>query len=231
MNREILVVDDDKKIVNLVSMYLRNDGFQVVAAYDGQEALNLAVHRQPDLIILDLMLPEIDGVEVCRMLRSKSKVPIIMLTARTTEDDKLSGLDLGADDYVTKPFSPRELMARVRAVLRRTDDANKPEVTEIQFGDLVINFTRREVQLGGQWVDLTPTEYRLLETLIREPDRAFSREELIERVFGFEYSGLTRTIDVHVMNLRKKIEPGPGSYRYIITVPGFGYRFEVNHAA
>ncbi len=226
---EILVVDDDHKLVNLVSLYLKHDGFLVSAAYDGQEGLNLAIQRQPALVILDLMLPKIDGIEVCQILRSKMRVPIIMLTARTTEADKIQGLDLGADDYVTKPFSPRELMSRVQAVLRRSGEEAEAKPTEVHFGELSINFLRREALMSKDVVNLTRTEYRLLETMAREPGRTFSRSELIERVFGFEYEGVDRTIDVHVMNLRKKIEAGPNQFRYVITVPGMGYRFEDPH--
>ncbi|MBK7201813.1 MAG: response regulator transcription factor [Anaerolineae bacterium] len=230
MNRTILVVDDDKKIVQLVSLYLRKEGYRVLPAFDGQEALEIARSQQPDLIVLDLFLPELDGTDVCRLLRADSRVPIIMLTARATDEDKLLGLDLGADDYLTKPFNPRELVARVRAVLRRTlpdDDTNG----ELHFGDLAISLVRREVAAHGQPVSLTPTEFRLLETLVREPGRAFSRSELLDRAFGFDYDGIERTVDVHIMNLRRKIEPQPGTPRYIMTVPGFGYRFEGHHAA
>jgi DNA-binding response OmpR family regulator len=228
MNRKILVVDDDKKIVELVSLYLRRDGYGVVAAYDGREALDLARLKQPDLVVLDLMLPELDGREVCRLLRAESGVPIIMLTARSTDDDKLLGLDLGADDYVTKPFNPRELVARVRAVLRRAaPDEERPE--DIGFGDLLISFVRHEVIVRGAPATLTPTEFRLLEALAREPGRAFSRAELLDRAFGYDYEGMERTVDVHVMNLRRKIEADPGRPRYVVTVPGVGYRFEGQH--
>ena len=230
VNRTILVVDDDKKIVQLVSLYLKREGYRVLTAFDGQEALELARSKQPDLIVLDLFLPELDGTDVCRLLRTESRVPIIMLTARATDEDKLLGLDIGADDYLTKPFNPRELMARIRAVLRRTwpeEDANP----DLNFGQLNISLLRREVVAQGQPVALTPTEFRLLETLARDPGRAFSRSELLDRAFGFDYDGIERTVDVHIMNLRRKIEPQPSTPRYIMTVPGFGYRFEGNHAA
>ncbi|MCX7706503.1 MAG: response regulator transcription factor [Anaerolineae bacterium] len=225
MNRTILVVDDDKKIVDLVTLYLKRDGYNVLKAYDGQEALDLARRKQPDLIVLDLMLPELDGTDVCRLLRAESQVPIIMLTARSTDEDKLQGLDIGADDYVTKPFNPRELVARIRAVLRRTTP-QEPPAADRRFGDLVISFVRHEVRVGDRPANLTPTEFRLLETLVREPGRAFTRAELLDRVFGYDYDGIERTIDVHVMNLRRKIEPTPGQPRFIVTVPGVGYRFE-----
>jgi two-component system alkaline phosphatase synthesis response regulator PhoP len=228
VNRKILVVDDDKKIVELVSLYLRRDGYGVLAAYDGREALDLARQKLPDLIVLDLLLPEMDGREVCRMLRAESRVPIIMLTARSTDDDKLAGLDLGADDYITKPFNPRELLARIRAVLRRaTPDEERPE--DVCFGDLLISFVRHEVRVRGAAANLTPTEFRLLEAMAREPGRAFSRADLLDRAFGYDYEGLERTVDVHIMNLRRKIEADPGRPRYVVTVAGVGYRFEGAH--
>lgn len=228
MNRTILVVDDDKKIVDLVSLYLKRDGYAVLAAYDGQEALVLARRKQPDLIVLDLLLPEIDGTDVCRLLRAESQVPIIMLTARSTDTDKLLGLDLGADDYMTKPFNPRELVARIRAVLRRAAPEEAPP-EDLHYGDLAISFVSHEVFLRGVSVNLTPTEFRLLEALVREPGRAFSRAELLDRAFGFDYEGVERTVDVHIMNLRRKIEPDPAHPRFIATVPGLGYRFEGHH--
>lgn len=230
MNRAILVVDDDRKIVDLVSLYLKRDGYAVLAAYDGRTALDVARRKQPDLVILDLLLPELDGRDVCRLLRAESQVPIIMLTARSTGDDKLLGLELGADDYLTKPFNPRELVARVRAVLRRA--APEPEPTEdLGFGDLVISFVRHEVSVQGRAVNLTPTEFRLLEALARNPGRAFSRAELLDRAFGYDYEGVERTIDVHIMNLRRKIEPEPGRPQWIVTVAGVGYRFDGGLAA
>jgi DNA-binding response OmpR family regulator len=230
MNRTILVVDDDKKIVDLVSLYLKRDGYSVLAAYDGQEALDMARRKQPDLVVLDLLLPELDGTDVCRLLRTESQVPIIMLTARSTDDDKLLGLNLGADDYVTKPFNPRELVARVRAVLRRAHPEEAP-AEDARFGDLTISFVRHEVLLLGQTVNLTPTEFRLLEALVREPGRAFSRADLLDRAFGYDYDGVERTVDVHIMNLRRKIEPEPARPRFIGTVAGVGYRFEGQHVA
>jgi len=227
---KILIVDDDKKIIDLVTAYLKRDGYHVLAAYDGQQAIDLARHKQPDLVILDLALPQVDGMDVCRILRAESNVPIIMLTARTTEDDKLAGLDLGADDYVTKPFSPRELVARVRTVLRRVGEKESGP-PEVRFDDVVVDFVRHEVRMNGQVVSLTPTEFRLLEVLVKEPGKAFKRIELLEQVCGYEYEGLERTIDAHVKNLRKKIEPEPGRPRYVVTVPGVGYRFEGSHVA
>lgn len=228
MNRRILIVDDDKKTVDLIRMYLEKDGYRVLAAQDGQQALLTARHKRPDLIILDLMLPTVDGLDVCRILRSESRVPIIMLTAKSTEHDKLVGLDLGADDYMTKPFSPRELLARVRAVLRRLSESGASEVDEVRFGDLLVNFVRHEVRLQGNFVHLTPKEFKVLEILIKEPGRAFSRLELLEQAFGFDYDGLERTVDVHVMNLRRKIEPNLEEPIYVQTVYGIGYKFAYN---
>jgi len=225
VNRKVLVVDDDKKTVDLVKLHLEKDGYRVLAAYDGRQALDLARQKQPDLIVLDLMLPEMDGLDVCQALRDESKIPIIMLTARTTEEDKLLGLELGADDYVTKPFSPRELLARVRAVLRRVGEEEYKGPPQVRFSDLVVDFVRHEVRVRGEPVHLTPREFKLLEVLIKEPGRAFSRLELLDRVFGFDYEGLERTVDAHVMNLRKKIEPDPGRPTYIQTVYGIGYKF------
>jgi DNA-binding response OmpR family regulator len=232
--RKVLVVDDDKKTAALVRLYLEKDGYQVLTAYDGRSALALARTRQPDLIVLDLMLPQVDGTDVCQSLRAESAVPIIMLTARATEADKLIGLDAGADDYMTKPFSPRELLARARAVLRRAPGAAEATAGPVvlQSGDLLIDTRRHEVRRGGALVSLTPKEFRLLVVLAREPGRAFSRLELLERAFGLEYEGLERTIDVHLKNLRRKIEPDPAHPRCIQTVYGIGYRFgETPHAA
>jgi DNA-binding response OmpR family regulator len=230
MSSTILVVDDDRKIVDLVSLYLKKEAYGVLSAYDGLEALEVARRSQPDLIVLDVLLPGMDGTHVCQTLRSESQVPIIMLTARSTDEDKLLGLDLGADDYVTKPFNPRELVARIKAVLRRS--AAEPQTADdLNYGDLSISFLRHEVSVQGQIVGLTPTEFRVLEALVREPGRAFTRSELLDRAFGYDYEGVERTVDVHVMNLRRKIEADPGKPLYIGTVPGVGYRFEGHHGA
>jgi len=225
MQRKILIVDDDKKTVDLIRLYVEREGYQVLIAYDGQEALEVARQRNPSLIILDWMLPKIDGPAVCRILRSESAIPIIMLTARTTEEEKLLGLDLGADDYVTKPFSPKELVARVRVVLRRVGQQEREELpAALHVDDLVVDFLAHEVKLKGELIRLTPKEFKLLETLAREPGRAFSRAELVNRVFGMDYEGLERTIDVHLMNLRKKIEEHPDQPMYVQTVYGIGYK-------
>ncbi|MCL4458477.1 MAG: response regulator transcription factor [Chloroflexi bacterium] len=229
--KKILVVDDEAKIVSLVRAYLERDGYRAVTARDGQTALQLARRERPDLVVLDLMLPEIDGLEVCRTLRRESNIPIIMLTARDEETDKLIGLELGADDYITKPFSPRELVARVRAVLRRTTaPADQPE--QIAISGLVIDTVRHEASVHGQLLKLTPSEFKLLEALARHPGRVFTRLQLLDLVQGEAYEGYERTIDTHIKNLRHKIEvltEGVG-FR-ITTVYGVGYKFEVNKGA
>jgi DNA-binding response OmpR family regulator len=224
MKRKILVVDDDKKTVDLIRLYLEREQHQVLVAYDGREALEIARQRAPGLIILDWMLPKVDGLDICRILRAESAVPIIMLTARSTEEDKLLGLDLGADDYVTKPFSPRELVARVRVVLRRSTPEDEPSPA-LAIGELLIDFAAHEVHRGGELLRLTPKEFKLLETLAREPGRAFSRADLVDRVFGLGYEGFERTVDVHLMNLRKKLEADPNRPAYLLTVYGIGYKF------
>lgn len=224
--KRVLVVDDDVKTVELVKLYLNRDGYKVFTAYDGVEAVRLARDSHPDLIVLDLMLPGIDGLEVCRTIRNESDVPIIMLTARTTDQDKLTGLDSGADDYVTKPFSPRELAARVRAVLRRLPgEALLRGPQELAFGELTINFLEWEASFGGRPLNLTPTEFKLLGVLAREPGRVFSRAQLIEKALGYDFEGFDRTIDVHVLNLRRKLEPDTNQPKYIETVYGAGYKF------
>ncbi|MEW6233541.1 MAG: response regulator transcription factor [Chloroflexota bacterium] len=223
---KVLVVDDDRKTVGLIKLYLEKDGYRVLAAYDGRQALELTRQKRPDIIVLDLMLPAVDGLDVCRILRAESKVPIIMLTARTTEEDKLLGLDLGADDYVTKPFSPRELLARMRAVLRRVREEQDKGPPQVRFGDLFVDFVRHEVRVRGEPVRLTPKEFRLLETLVKQPGRAFSRLQLLDQAFGhLDHAVLERTVDVHMMNLRKKIDPDPNRPTYIQTVYGVGYKF------
>jgi DNA-binding response OmpR family regulator len=224
--RRILIVDDNEKIVDVLRAYLEKDGYRALTALDGLEALEVARRRMPDLIILDLLLPGMDGLDVCRVLRAEGNdVPIIMLTAKTTEPDKLIGLELGADDYVTKPFSPREVMARVRAVLRRAGEGGDQVPSEMERGNLVLDLARHQVRLNGTPTHLTPTEFSLLEVLAKEPGRAFSRLELLERAFGHDFEGLERTVDVHIMNLRKKIEPDAARPIYILTVYGVGYKF------
>lgn len=223
--RNVLVVDDDRRLVDLIRLYLERNGYRVMAAHDGREALELAHSKRPDLIVLDLMLPRVDGLDVCRILRQESKVPIIMLTAKTTERDKIAGLDLGADDYVTKPFMPGELLARVRAVLRRAEGERKgPEMLTI--GELIIDFRSHEVLIEGKAVGLTPTEFQLLSVMAKNPGRVFPRLQLIQAALGYDFEGFERTVDAHVKNLRRKIEPDPRAPRYIKTVYGVGYKLE-----
>lgn len=221
----VLVVDDDPGIVKLVRTYLEQVGFEVAVAYDGKKAMQIARNDRPDLVILDLMLPEMDGWDVCRALRKESNVPIIMLTARVEESDKLIGLELGADDYVTKPFSPRELVARVRSVLRRVEGMPaRPE--RLSHGDITVDLSRHLVEVRGQPIDLTPTEFDLLATMMEDPGRAFTRSQLLESVQGYAYDGYERTIDVHIKNLRQKIEEDARNPRRVKTVYGIGYKFE-----
>ena len=226
----ILVVDDEPQIVDLLRSYLRREGFDVDEAGDGEAALAACARRRPDLVVLDLMLPKVDGREVCRRIRETSQTPIIMLTARDEETDKLLGLELGADDYITKPFSPREVVARVRAVLRR---GGREAVEMVRVGDLVIDLRAHEVSLQGRRVDLTPTEFRLLEILARHPNQVFTRMQLIDRVQGHAFEGYERTVDAHIKNLRGKVEPDPKNPRYVLTVYGVGYKFQTaeNHDA
>jgi len=221
----ILIVDDEPKIVKTVRAYLEKAGFRVVSAGDGQMALTIFRHEKPALVILDLGLPRIDGLDVARSLRQESNVPLIMLTARVDEADKLIGLELGADDYVTKPFSPRELIARVRAVLRRAGDERETAPPPITAGEITIDRERRLVMVGDKAVDLTPTEFDLLVVLARHPGRVFTRLELLDRVQGYAFEGYERTVDAHIKNLRQKIEPDPKTPRYVLTVYGVGYRF------
>ncbi|UCD10071.1 MAG: response regulator transcription factor [Dehalococcoidales bacterium] len=220
--KRVLVVDDDEKTVELVKLYLNRDGYRVDTAYNGLDALELARNNHPDLIVLDLMLPGMDGLEVCRTLRQESDVPIIMLTARSTDQDKLTGLEIGADDYVTKPFSPRELAARVRVVLRRMPGERGPDV--ITHGNLIVDFLKHEASIDGKRIPLTEIEFKLLGTLIREPGRVFSRAEIIDKALGYGFEGFDRTIDVHILNIRRKMEDDPTKPRYIKTVYGAGYK-------
>jgi DNA-binding response OmpR family regulator len=226
----ILVVDDEKQIVEVLSAYLEREGYRVITAYDGRSALDIALRKKPDLILLDLMLPEVNGFEVCRILRTSSPIPVIMLTARDEETDKVLCLEVGADDYITKPFSPREVLARVRAVLRRVagDYANQER---IRVGDLDIDLMRYEVTKAGSLVPLTPTEFKILEALARNPGRVFTRLQLIDYIQGYSFEGYERTIDAHVKNLRQKIEENPKKPSYIVTVFGVGYRMEEGRGA
>jgi DNA-binding response OmpR family regulator len=220
----VLVVDDEHKIAHLVRDYLENAGFRVVMAYDGKMATAQFRYEQPDLVVLDLNLPGMDGIDVARAIRQERNTPIIMLTARVEETDRIVGLELGADDYVTKPFSPRELVARVRAVLRRAGETEPPSPL-LRVHDLVIDVEKRTVARGETVIDLTTTEFDLLTVLARQAGRVFSRMELLDRVQGTTFEGYERTIDVHIKNLRKKLEPDPRHPAYILTVYGAGYRF------
>ncbi len=221
----ILVVDDDTRIVKLVRDYLEHGGFTVLVASDGPTALRSARTGRPDLVVLDLGLPGLDGLDVARALRRDSEVPIIMLTARTEESDKLVGLELGADDYLTKPFSPKELVARVRAVLRRDEGRRQPaDVIRVGSG-VELDVPRMEARFGGRRVDLTKTEFQLLVAMARQPGRVFTRAQLLDAVRGVAFESYERAIDAHVKNIRRKIEPEPRSPRYVLTVFGVGYRF------
>ena len=224
--KTILVVDDEPKIVQLARDYLEAAGFTVVAAADGASALQATRTRHPDLIVLDLGLPVMDGLDVTRAIRRDSRLPIIMLTARGDESDKLVGLELGADDYVTKPFSPKELVARIRAVLRRTEDAAATaEADHIRVGDLELDVPRLVATAAGRRVSLTATEFQLLTALARQPGRVFTRSQLLDAVHGVAFESYERAIDAHVKNIRRKLEVDPRAPRYIQTVYGVGYRF------
>ena len=226
MSSNVLVIEDDPGITRVVRLYLEQDGHQVLTASDGLSGLEMARNSSPDLIVLDLMLPRLDGMEICRALREDSDVPIIMVTARVSEGDRLAGFDLGADDYIPKPFSPRELTARVRAVLRRASrqaDDGQPATTE--YRGMSIDFTRRTVAVDDHKLALTPTEFRLLALLAASPGRPFTRDQIIDGVFGYDFDGFDRTVDVHVANLRRKVEPNSRKPCYIQTVHGVGYRF------
>lgn len=221
--KNVLIVDDEEKIREVIASYLNKEEYHTREAATGTEALEILQSEPVHLIILDLMLPDLPGEEVCQQIRRFSAVPILMLTAKSAEDERVQGLLMGADDYVVKPFSPREVVARVKAILRRTEQDLLAE--RLTFGELLIDTGQRKVFRHGQMVNLTPMEYKLLLILARHPHRAFSREELIEKLFGFDYEGDLRTIDQHVKNLRHKIEPIPSDPMYIQTVYGFGYRF------
>jgi DNA-binding response OmpR family regulator len=225
--RRILVIDDEKKIVEVVKSYLEKEEFEVYEAFDGKEAVELFEKINPSLIVLDLMLPDISGEEVCRIVRKKSRVPIIMLTAKVEESSILNGFHIGGDDYVTKPFSPRQLVARIIALLRRTEEDAAPLASVFSFneGDLTVDTVKHEVFKNDDLLNLTNSEYKILVTMLKYPQRAFTREELVCRALGEDYDGFDRVIDTHVKNLRQKIESNPKSPRYILTVHGVGYKF------
>ncbi len=222
----VLVVDDEPTIVDVVRSYLENSGYNVQEAFNGKDALSLFEKVQPHLVILDLMLPDVSGEEVCGQIRKKSRIPIIMLTAKVGEEDVIDGLGLGADDYVAKPFSPRQLVARVNAILRRTEFETVPLSNMLTFHDnLEIDVLKHEVRKQGKIVNLTPNEFNILMTLIKYPNKAFTREELVTMALGADYGGYDRTIDTHIKNLRHKIETDIRNPRYILTIYGVGYRF------
>jgi DNA-binding response OmpR family regulator len=221
--KTVLVVDDEPRNVQLARDYLEHAGFAVLAASDGRAALQIARSRHPDLVVLDLGLPGLDGLDVTRALRADGNLPIVMLTARDDELDKLLGLELGADDYLTKPFSPRELVARVRAVLRRAERAAEP-ADRIAAGDLVLDVPRLQGSVAGRAVELTPSEFAILATMARQPGRVFTRSQLLDAVRGDAFESYERAIDAHVKNIRRKIEPDPRQPRYLLTVYGVGYR-------
>lgn len=224
--KTIMIVDDEDKIRDVIASYLHKDGFHCLEAGTGADALDRLRKDAIDLIVLDLMLPDMSGEQVCQTIRSQSAVPILMLTAKIAEENKIHGLTIGADDYMTKPFDPRELAARVRAILRRTDDYRLPaDRVSFRNGELVIDSAQNEVFRQSKKVNLTPSELKLLLVMARHPERRFTREELVEKVLGFDFEGDARAIDQHVKNLRQKIEPDPGKPTYIQTVYGTGYRF------
>lgn len=223
---KILAIDDEEKILDVIKAYLEKEGYTVLTETNGANALNAFKTVNPDLVILDLMLPGMSGEEICSKIRALSKVPIIMLTAKISEDDKVYGFTIGADDYLTKPFSPRELTMRVKAILRRAkDDLPLNDIFMFNDGDLVIDTRSYEVKKKGRVVSLTPNEYKLLTVMAQNPNKVFTRSELIEKAFGYDFDGFDRTIDAHIKNLRQKIEDDPKNPRYIKTVYGAGYKF------
>jgi DNA-binding response OmpR family regulator len=229
MADKVLIVEDDANLLETLQYNLRKEGFQVITATDGEQAVSTARREKPDLIILDIMLPKMSGFEVCRILRKEMTVPILMLTAKAEETDKIVGLEIGADDYMTKPFSMKELLARVRAMLRRSQMAGLPPAgvpAVIKTGDLEVDIARHKALLSGTLLELSPKEFDLLAFLARNKGLVFSREQLLEKVWGYDFSGDTRTVDVHIRWLRQKIEAAPGNPRYLMTVRGTGYKLE-----
>ncbi|HHX62200.1 MAG TPA: response regulator transcription factor [Epulopiscium sp.] len=223
----ILVVDDEPRIVEVVKAYLEKSNYKVFAAYDGEQALKMFDEVKPNLVVLDLMLPKISGEQICQTIRRKSRIPIIMLTAKSQEYDKINGFNIGADDYVTKPFSPKELVVRVDSLLRRCNEGISPlfNIMSWNNNELIINFTEMTVKKDGETVRLTPNEFKLLSTIVKYPKKVYSREELIDIAFGIDFDGYERTIDSHVKNLRSKIETDSSNPKYILTVRGIGYKF------
>lgn len=226
MNEKILVIDDEINLINVMKDYLRADGYEVFTAQRGYEAIDLFHEINPDFLVLDLMLPDISGEEICRIIRKESNVPILMLTAKSSEEDKVTGLYLGADDYLTKPFSPRELVGRVRAILRRTKgNTGLSDVMEFNNKDLVIDLPKHLVLKDGKEVNLTPNEFKILLALTQNPQKVFTRSHLVTVAFGYDFEGSDRTIDTHIKNLRQKIEDTVRHPKYLITVYGVGYKF------
>jgi len=231
-NLKVLAVEDDHTLLSVIQYNLTKEGYQVLTASDGVEALEVARTEKPHLVLLDIMLPKLDGLEVCRILRKESNIPILMLTAKAEEVDKVVGLELGADDYLTKPFGMRELLARVKAMLRRSQMADVKGASEkidqqtIKAGDLEVDVPRHRVSCRGSQLDLTPTEFGLLAFLTRNSGRVFTRDQLLQNVWGYDYAGDTRTVDVHMRWLRQKIEADPSRPRHLLTVRGVGYKFE-----
>ncbi len=226
MEAKILVVDDEKNIVELIKFHLKKENYRVIEAYKGKDAIELHKKEKPDLIILDVMLPDMGGFEVCKNIRKESKVPIIMLTAKGEEIDKILGFELGADDYITKPFSPRELLARIKAILKRTRTTNI-DTNQIQLGPFKVNVNRREIYKNDVLLELKPKEFDLLKLFIMNPGRVFTRQYLLEQIWGYDYLGDTRTVDVHIRRLRQKIEDNAKNATYIKTVHGVGYKFVI----
>ncbi len=224
-NKRILIVDDEKRIVDIVAYNLKKEGFEVLCAYDGEDGLNLALNEKPDLIVLDIMMPKMDGFEVCKRIRTKLQTPIIMLTARVEEADKVMGLELGADDYVTKPFSNKELIARIKANIRRTDTPATPPEEILTFGDITIDNNKYELRRRGELIELTHREFELIKFLALQSSQVFSREALLEKVWGYEYFGDVRTVDVTIRRLRSKVEDNSETPKYIMTKRGVGYYF------
>ena len=225
-NEKILVVDDDTNICELLRLYLTKEGYQVTTANDGEEGLEKFNQLKPDMVLLDVMMPRMDGLEVCRRIRKLGNTPVMMLTAKGEIEDRIIGLELGADDYLIKPFSPRELVARVRALFRRAHQADEPAVEVLDFGDLVIDISGHKILVEDKEVDLTASEFKLLTTLARHPGRVYNRMELVEKVLGYDFEGYERTIDSHVKNLRAKLGDDPKKPKWLYTVHGVGYRFE-----
>lgn len=221
----VVIVDDDAKLTKLLQTYFEKDGFTAWTVHEGYDAMNLIKDKKPDIIILDLMLPGIDGMEICRRLRRDSEIPILMLTARDEETDRLIGLEMGADDYVTKPFSPREVVARAKAILRRSKRNTSVKPEPIRIGNLSIDFDRHEIKKNGEIIDVTPMEFKIMELLANHAGRVYTRLTMVEQIQEYAFDGYERTIDAHIKNLRRKIEDNPKEPRYILTVYGVGYKF------